>query len=229
MVVLIVIALGVIPAGVLGPELVTPLMSAVAGSFVWYNPLINVETRRMELRGSSNSQEKSSPSIGRCEGSCTTIRSIASSTFRSKRPSAAANSSWEAMGISPAISIGASQVRAVISVEDLDAALKPLARDPQVLNSAQRLHPRRGLAGLSDRRSLRPGRGTPRCPLFDPYRRAIDRVAAKQASASSTSRPARADRTSWRGIRRHLGRWLTLSHWCDDTLGRRLSGRSTNK
>jgi NADH-quinone oxidoreductase subunit M len=35
MVVLIVIALGVIPAGVLGPESVTPLMSAVAGSFVW--------------------------------------------------------------------------------------------------------------------------------------------------------------------------------------------------
>ena len=35
MVVLIVIALGVIPAGLLGPESVTPLTSAVTGSFVW--------------------------------------------------------------------------------------------------------------------------------------------------------------------------------------------------
>ena len=104
-----------------------------------------------------------------------------------------------------------------ITVEDLDAALKPLVRDIHVLMGSEKL-----THGAVLRACLTEGLCEPvveplECELTDPSQELIDQVSAKLAGVLRTrdlreriSHIVEQDQSA-------LGRWITLSHWCDDT------------
>ena len=168
--------------------------------------------------GSSTSQVKSSRSTGRCGPSCTTIRSIASSTFRLKRPSGAANSSWEATATCPAINIVPTSNPAVSTRGSrcgIEAARPRYTSDHRI---AQATH------GEVLRACLTEGLCEPvveplECRTHDPSTRADRQRRGQAGGRPQDTRSAGADRQYCGKDQAALGRWITLSHWCDDTFG----------
>ncbi|TKB72742.1 MAG: DUF2309 domain-containing protein [Nitrospira sp.] len=106
-----------------------------------------------------------------------------------------------------------------ITSAHLDAALKPLIHDKHLaIGSRTVTH------GDLLRACLAEGICTPVVEplddqLPDPSNDLIDRLAAKLASVSTCSDLDGRIRSIAEGDQAALGRWLTLSHWCDDTLG----------
>ena len=106
-----------------------------------------------------------------------------------------------------------------ITPAHLDAALKPLVHDKHLaIGSRTVTH------GDVLRACLAEGICTPVVEplddqLPDPSNDLVDRLAAKLASVSTFSGLDGRIRSIAEGDQAALGRWLTLSHWCDDTLG----------
>jgi uncharacterized protein YbcC (UPF0753/DUF2309 family) len=101
----------------------------------------------------------------------------------------------------------------------LEAALKPLVQEKQVVIGARRVTHREVL-----RACLAEGLCTPVMEplddqLPDPANELIDRVAARLEPVLTFPDLRERIRTIAEGDQAALGRWLTLSHWCDDTLG----------
>ena len=107
-----------------------------------------------------------------------------------------------------------------IQTRHLDAALKPLVLEQPVHHRIAPGHAWRGVAGLSDRGTLRRRlQSRSMAELPDPAKELIDNVAAKLSARAPSETCASGSGSLWKATRRRLGRWLTLSHWCDDTLG----------
>jgi uncharacterized protein YbcC (UPF0753/DUF2309 family) len=101
----------------------------------------------------------------------------------------------------------------------LEAALKPLVQEKQVVIGARRV-----AHGEVLRACLAEGLSTPVMEplddqLPDPAYELIDRVAARLEPVLTFPDLRERIRTIAEGDQAALGRWLTLSHWCDDTLG----------
>ncbi|MBK5283635.1 MAG: DUF2309 domain-containing protein [Nitrospiraceae bacterium] len=106
-----------------------------------------------------------------------------------------------------------------IQFAHLEAALKPLVKDKQVAIGARRVTHREVL-----RACLAEGLCTPAMEplddqLPDPANEQIDRVAARLEPVLTFPDLHERIRAIAEGDQAALGRWLTLSHWCDDTLG----------
>ncbi len=101
----------------------------------------------------------------------------------------------------------------------LDAALKPLVQEKQIMIGTRRV-----THGDVLRACLAEGICTPvveplEDQLPDPSNDLIDRLAAKLAIVPMFSDLDGRIRSIAEGDQAALCRWLTLSHWCDDTLG----------
>ncbi len=101
----------------------------------------------------------------------------------------------------------------------IETALKPLVLDKHVAIGTRRI-----THGEVLRACLAEGLCTPVMEplddqLPDPSRDPIDRLAAKLASVLTFPDLRGRVRLIAEGDQEALGRWLTLSHWCDDTLG----------
>ena len=106
-----------------------------------------------------------------------------------------------------------------IRIEDLDAALKPFAHDKQVLIGSRRLTHGDVLRACLTEGLCEPVVEPLETELPDPSQVLIDKLAAKLTGILRT-RDLR-DRIGKivEDDQAALGRWLTLSHWCDDTFG----------
>lgn len=106
-----------------------------------------------------------------------------------------------------------------IRLQDLDEALKPLATDKRVsLGSRTLTH------GEVLRACLTEGLCAPvfeplDAQLADPWQELIDRLAEKLTSVLMLPDLRERIHAIAKGDQAALGRWLTLSHWCDDTFG----------
>lgn len=106
-----------------------------------------------------------------------------------------------------------------IQSSHLDAALKPLVHDKHLdIGSRTVTH------GDVLRACLEEGLCTPVMEplddqLPDPANELIDRIAARLEPVLTFPDLRERIRTIAEGDQAALGRWLTLSHWCDDTLG----------
>jgi len=101
----------------------------------------------------------------------------------------------------------------------LEAALKPLVQDKQVVIGTRRV-----THGEVLRACLADGLCTPVMEplddqLPDPANELIDRIAARLEPVLTFPDLRERIHTIAEGDQTALGRWLTLSHWCDDTLG----------
>jgi len=101
----------------------------------------------------------------------------------------------------------------------LEAALKPLVQDQHVVIGTRRV-----THGEVLRACLAEGLCSPILEplddqLPDPSHDLIDRIAAKLAAVVTFPDLRERVRAVAEGDQAALGRWLTLSHWCDDTLG----------
>jgi len=106
-----------------------------------------------------------------------------------------------------------------IRIQDLDAALTPLVRDKQVSIGSRTL-----THGEVLRACLSEGLCTPvveplDAPLAESSQELIDRLAEKLAPVATFPDLRERVRAIAEGDQAALGRWLTLSHWCDDTFG----------
>ena len=106
-----------------------------------------------------------------------------------------------------------------IQPQQLDAALKPLAQDKQVVIGSRRV-----THGGVLRACLIEGLCIPVVEplddqLPDPSNKLIDHLASRLESAMTFPDLRARIRSIAEGDEAALGRWLTLSHWCDDTLG----------
>ena len=106
-----------------------------------------------------------------------------------------------------------------IQSQHLDDALKPLMHDKHVVIGSRTV-----THGAVLRACLAEGHCTPVVEplddqLPDPSKDLIDRIAARIESVMTFPDLRERIRTIEEGDEAALGRWLTLSHWCDDTLG----------
>ena len=106
-----------------------------------------------------------------------------------------------------------------IRSEHLDAALKPLVLDKHVVIGSRKV-----THGEVLRACLAEGLCAPvveplDAQLHDPSNDLIDRVAARLASVLTFPDLRERIHTIVESDQAALGRWLTLSHWCDDTFG----------
>ena len=106
-----------------------------------------------------------------------------------------------------------------IRVEHLDAALKPLVRDAHVTIGSRIISHGDVLKACLTDGLCAPTVEPLDAELFDPSRELIEKVAASLASTLPFPDLRERIRTTVEGDEAALGRWLTLSHWCDDTLG----------
>ncbi|HEY6084760.1 MAG TPA: DUF2309 domain-containing protein, partial [Nitrospira sp.] len=109
-----------------------------------------------------------------------------------------------------------------IRLDDLDAALKPLVRDSDVLIGSRKVTHGEVLracltAGLCD-----PAVEPLENDLPDPSKDLIDQLSAKLMSVLRTRDLRERIGNIVESDQADLGRWITLSHWCDDTLGTEL-------
>ncbi len=101
----------------------------------------------------------------------------------------------------------------------LDNALRPFAKDKRITIGSRLVTHAEVL-----RACLTEGLCTPvieplDCQLPDPFDGVIDRVAKQLESVTTFPDLRERIRAIVEGDGAALGRWLTLSHWCDDTLG----------
>ncbi|SLM47167.1 conserved protein of unknown function [Nitrospira japonica] len=106
-----------------------------------------------------------------------------------------------------------------IRVEHLDDVIRPLTQNARVA-----VGPRTVSHGEVLRACLTGGLGSPSVEpldsqLPDPSHALIDRLAARLESVLTYPDLLTRIRTIAEADEASLGRWLTLSHWCDDTLG----------
>ena len=106
-----------------------------------------------------------------------------------------------------------------IRLRDLDAALTPFVRDTRVSIGSRTL-----THGEVLRACLAEGLCTPvveplDAQMDDPSQEQTDRLAAKLAPVQTFPDLRERIRAIAESDQAALGRWLTLSHWCDDTLG----------
>ena len=106
-----------------------------------------------------------------------------------------------------------------IRLEDLDAALKPLVRDTQVLVGSQRLTHGEVLRACLTEGLCDPAVEPLEAALPDPSKGLIDQLAAKLTCVLRTRDLRERIGNIVESDQAALGRWITLSHWCDDTLG----------
>ena len=106
-----------------------------------------------------------------------------------------------------------------IRLEDLDAVLKPLVRDTQVLLGSHRLTHGEVLRACLTEGLCDPGVEPLEAELPDPSKELIDQLAAKLTGVLRTRDLRERIGNIVESDQAALGRWITLSHWCDDTLG----------
>ena len=106
-----------------------------------------------------------------------------------------------------------------IRLEDLDAALKPLIRDAQVLLGSRKLTHGEVLRACLTEGLCDPGVEPLEAELPDPSKELIDQLAAKLTGVLRTRDLRERIGNIVESDQAALGRWITLSHWCDDTLG----------
>ena len=106
-----------------------------------------------------------------------------------------------------------------IRLEDLDAVLKPLVRDTQVLLGSRRLTHGEVLRACLTEGLCDPGVEPLEAELPDPSKELIDQLAAKLTGVLRTRDLRERIGNIVESDQAALGRWITLSHWCDDTLG----------
>ena len=106
-----------------------------------------------------------------------------------------------------------------IKLEDLDAALKPLVRDTHVLIGSHRLAHGEVLRACLTEGLCEPVVEPLETELPDPSKELIDQLAAKLTSVLRTRDLRERIDNIVQSDQADLGRWITLSHWCDDTLG----------
>ena len=106
-----------------------------------------------------------------------------------------------------------------IRLEDIDAALKPLVRDTQVLLGSHRLTHGEVLRACLTEGLCDPGVEPLEAELPDPSKELIDQLAAKLTGVLRTRDLRERIGNIVERDQAALGRWITLSHWCDDTLG----------
>jgi uncharacterized protein len=106
-----------------------------------------------------------------------------------------------------------------ISIEHLDATLKSLVREAHVTIGSRRVSHGDVLKACLTDGLCAPTVEPLDAELFDPLHDLIERISTRLASVLPF--PDLRDRinTIVEGDKAALGRWLTLSHWCDDTLG----------
>ncbi|MGQ0810149.1 MAG: DUF2309 domain-containing protein [Nitrospiraceae bacterium] len=106
-----------------------------------------------------------------------------------------------------------------IRLEDLNAVLKPLVRDTQVLIGSQKLTHGEVLRACLTEGLCDPGVEPLEAELPDPSKELIDQLAAKLTGVLRTRDLRERIGNIVESDQAALGRWITLSHWCDDTLG----------
>ena len=106
-----------------------------------------------------------------------------------------------------------------IRLEDLDAVLKPLVRDTQVLLGSHRLTHGEVLRACLTEGLCDPGVEPLDAELPDLSKELIDQLAAKLTGVLRTRDLRERIGNIVESDQAALGRWITLSHWCDDTLG----------
>ena len=109
-----------------------------------------------------------------------------------------------------------------IRLEDLDAVLKPLVRDTQVLLGSHRLTHGEVLRACLTEGLCDPGVEPLEAELPDPSKELIDQLAAKLMGVLRTRDLRERIGNIVESDQAALGRWITLSHWCDDTLGTKI-------
>jgi uncharacterized protein YbcC (UPF0753/DUF2309 family) len=106
-----------------------------------------------------------------------------------------------------------------IQSHHLDDALKPLTMDKQVLLGTHTVTHASVLRACLAEGLCSPGNEPLDDQLPDPSRRLIDDLAARLKPVMVFPDLAEQIDTTLRRDEAALGRWLTLSHWCDETLG----------
>lgn len=106
-----------------------------------------------------------------------------------------------------------------IQSHHLDDALKPLTMDTQVLLGTHTVTHASVLRACLAEGLCSPGNEPLDDQLPDPSRRLIDDLAARLKPVMVFPDLAEQIDTTLKRDEAALGRWLTLSHWCDETLG----------
>ncbi len=106
-----------------------------------------------------------------------------------------------------------------ITVDHLDAALKPWAADAHVNIGLRRVAHDDVLKACLIDGLCAPTVEPLDAELFDPLDELIEQVAGRLEDVLPFQDLADRIRTIVEGDEAALGHWLTLSHWCDDTLG----------
>jgi len=106
-----------------------------------------------------------------------------------------------------------------IKIEHLDAALRPFVHDAQVLAGSRKLTHGEVLRACLTEGLCDPVVEPLETELPDPSHGLVDRLAVKLASVLTVRHLRERIGKITEGDREALGRWITLSHWCDDTFG----------
>ena len=106
-----------------------------------------------------------------------------------------------------------------IRLEDLNAVLKPLTRETQVRVGSHSLTHGDVLRACLTEGLCDPAVEPLEAELPDPSRELIDQLAAKLTGILRTRDLQERIGSIVESDQAALGRWITLSHWCDDTLG----------
>jgi uncharacterized protein YbcC (UPF0753/DUF2309 family) len=106
-----------------------------------------------------------------------------------------------------------------IRIEDLDAALKPLVRDKHVIIGTRRVAHGEVLRACLTEGLCEPLVEPLDAELPDPLQELIDKLAFKLTFVLKVRDVRERIGKIVEGDQIALGRWLTLSHWCDDTFG----------
>ena len=106
-----------------------------------------------------------------------------------------------------------------IRLEDLDAALKPLVRNAEVLVGSRKVTHGEVLRACLTEALCEPIVEPLDAVLPDPSDEVIEKLTTKLASVMTARDLGERIHKIVEGDREALGRWLTLSHWCDDTFG----------
>ena len=106
-----------------------------------------------------------------------------------------------------------------VGIEDLDAALKPLAQEKQVFLGSRRMTHGEVLRACLTEGLCEPIVEPLEAELHDPSQELIVKLAAKLTCVLRTRDLRERISEIVEDDRAALGRWLTLSHWCDDTFG----------
>jgi uncharacterized protein YbcC (UPF0753/DUF2309 family) len=106
-----------------------------------------------------------------------------------------------------------------IRLEHLDTALQPLVRDRQILLGSRKITHGEVLRECLTEGLCSPVREPLDDQLEDPDRELIDILAGKLEGVLETESLDDRIRTVVEHSQSALCRWLTLSHWCDETLG----------